>query len=389
MLAWIRGLFEIDFLPWANPYVRSPLTALCLAAVSGTLCGIFVSPTGYLFAGSILVIVLVGLFWPRLTMAGLRSKLTFSRRRANEQDAVQATLTLTNASPCPAWGLKFISDLSSAEQEAEVTVAMISGWSEVAYEWTFVPPQRGSYPRNAASLETGFPFGVGVARGEVEIERQLIVWPQRAELSALDLPSGAHPWHAEPSETMTGEMGDRSEVRPYRTGDSLRSFHWALTARHDRFIVNQRQGAAQSQVTLVVDPRPGPVDATGDPVGWVARAAASVLETLLRQGVQVALVLGETRLELRPGEIGFRSGMDALSKFEPAKRMTPFRSTGCPMLITANATTAAEFSGRSILVSGDDEPHPRVWIDWRLDKDPLRRLERLWAAQRWGHAHAI
>jgi len=122
------------------------------------------------------------------------------------------------------------------------------------------------------------------------------------------------------SQEHTGDDGERCGVRAWRQGDTLRGVHWALTARHNRLIVCERQGAAQSRTAVRVDTSPAAHVGVGpsSTLEWSLRIAASVCELLLSQGVVVSLELGGTPATFAPGAASVRKMLDLIAECEAA-----------------------------------------------------------------------
>jgi len=114
----------------------------------------------------------------------------------------------------------------------------------------------------------------------------------------MPLPEGTQNHWSMPSDRFAGYQGDRIGVRPYREGDSLRHVHWALSARHDRLIVSERQGSAQASACVQVDDCRAHHFTKGGQCSWewALRIAASLVNSLWEQGVDVRLAVGATSI---------------------------------------------------------------------------------------------
>ena len=320
----LARLLTHDFSPWANRYVywlKTPLGVLLVAAGASLVCGLFVASQGLVVFAAIAGVIAMGIVWPWVGLRGVRCQLSFPQRRGREGDSIPVNLVVTNRWPWPVWGLtieKGFLHVDDEEDGTAVALARIGPWSRSEFQWEFVPQCRGVYPKQQPLIASAFPFGFWKVTKPITVERELVVWPLTFELSEFPLPPGRQQWVASPSDHRKGDEGETLGTRPYRMGDSLRSVHWALTARYEKFIVCERQGSAQAQATVTVDADPT-IHAGGGPgstLEWSIRIAASVAESLLQQGTRVRLRVGERMLEAASGNDGSRRLLDFLARFD-------------------------------------------------------------------------
>ena len=362
-------LLTHDYTPWANRYVywvKSPLGVLIVAAFVALICGCFVASQGLVVFAAIAMVIGVGISWPWLGLRGVACELSFTRLRSREGDPVKVVVSIVNRWPLPVWGLAiekgFFVTSGDDVDGTVVGLARIGALSRTEFEWEFTPDCRGCYPHVAPVISTGFPFGLWKSSRSIHVREKLLVWPRTFELDGLPLPPGRQLCLASLSDQRAGTDGETIGTRPYRLGDTLRSVHWALTARYDRFIVRERQDSAQSSATIIVDASPDAHTSPGNQstLEWSIRIAASAAAALLEQGVVVRLVIGQQQLEASPGNAGLRQILDLLARFDVARatyNSHPLRyrktdvESNFEMVITTDRAPAASRGAKQIVLN--------------------------------------
>jgi len=222
--------------------LRHPACPLCCAAAIAALAFVLVSARALPLLGGILSTLAIGGIGPWIAARSATALIAWDRRRCRVADTLTATITWRSILP---WWRPHVS-LSWRDAEPEPrspgspaamsTAATIDSARSVAV----MPRRRGRFPRVAPAIESNWPFGVVTASRTLAMPAAVIVWPARAELR---FPAGlvaAAGVGQEMSERITGSCGDSIGARDYRTGDSVRSIHWAHTARRDTLVVRER-----------------------------------------------------------------------------------------------------------------------------------------------------
>jgi uncharacterized protein (DUF58 family) len=260
------------------------------------------------------------------------------------------------------------------------------------FTWRVTPTVRGVYPTSGAWIVTSFPFGLFEARRRLDVEGQLVVWPETVALRGLPDAVEFEPHEERFAERLVGDSGDLLGTRGFREGDSLRRVHWAQTARQGRLIVCERQAPAACAVKLLID------DTVRDPesLEQVLRVAASVASSLARQHASVEARIGSDRLTIGSSKGDLSRFLDALARV-PAGGRAP--SEGCPfhsanhsaveVIVTSldaferHLTHAHSSSLRRFLVvsssEAEHEPaccHP--WLEIPSNKSRLGELVPAW-----------
>ena len=407
----LERILTHDFSPWANRHVywlKSPLGLLIVAAVVALICGLSIASQGFVVFAAIVMVLGVGIIWPRLGLCGVACELSFGERRVHEGEPVPVTVSIVNRWPIPVWGLaiekRFFVTSDSEAGETAVALAQIGPWSKTDFEWEFTPECRGSYPQSPPVISTAFPFGLWTASRPIRTQGELLVWPRTFELDGLPLPPGRQLCVATASDQRAGTEGETIGARPYRLGDSLRSVHWALTARHDRFLVRERQDSAQSKAVIVVEASPNWHSPPGgqSSLEWSIRIAASAAAVLLEQGALVRLCIGGNQVDARPGNAGLRQVLDLLARFDaasrtstsPSRHWSEDREAGFAIEITTDIARRALLPGAQQIVlntaafgANEDfvlhelEP-PRSWIEVDNPRQVPAQVARQWRRHR-------
>jgi uncharacterized protein (DUF58 family) len=290
------------------------------------LVGLFVGPQGFVLCAALLAVTLLGVVWPWVGVRAVRCSVHFPRRRAREGEGVSVVLRMHNRLPWPVWGLMLEGGFVTACEEDDcpvpaVALARVAGWSVSDFTWEFRPACRGVYPTRRPAVRNGFPFGLWYAQRAVESCDELIVWPQVTSLVGVPSVAGCDVAVAATVSRHAGQEGDFLGVRPWRQGDSLRHVHWTQTARHNEFIVCERQAPARRRVRIRVDTDPSVHSGrgAGSSLEWSLRVGASLCEAFQAHDAQVELIVGSLHVTPAPGAQGMQRVLDALARFDPCR----------------------------------------------------------------------
>ena len=323
----LLNLANQDFCPWANRYVywlKQPIGWLIVAAAASLLIGLFLAPQGWVMFAALTAVILLGVIWPWIAIRGVSCSLSFNRRRATEGEPVQVTLSIKNSFPWPIWGLAveggfFSEDLSPSNDATAVALARVPGWATTDFKWEYEPHRRGLYPSGICRISSAFPFGIWYARDEIQIKSELIVWPKTVKLASVPPVQGRDLTATGILMNQAGLEGDVLAVRPYRRGDSLKHIHWAQTARHNRFIVCERQTAAHRKVEVSIDtdPRVHQFQSGNGSFEWVIRVGASLIKEFHEHGWSVTYTTETLSPNPTALAMGIQSTFDNLAMLQP------------------------------------------------------------------------
>jgi uncharacterized protein (DUF58 family) len=342
VLPLLRALASYDVFPEFSRHVRrllyNPLGVLILAALVALLCGLVLHPQGFVLAGSLSFVLVLGIVWPWFSLRGLVGSLAFGQPRAVEGDRVEVCLTLRNRLPWGAWGLAVRGGFGHEPEDGKGRIPPVAGIAQVQarrttrYRWDFVPPCRGEYPRSASALTTGFPFGLWETGRAVTVETPLLVWPRTFPVGPAPVSGPDAQITGSVSRNQVGSHGDVLGVRPYRRGDSPRRIHWAQSARHDRLIVCELQADMRPVVQLVLDADPSSHTDTA-PDGsreWAIRIVASLAQGWLEEGAQVGAVWGGQVVPAASGHAQLQKLLDGLARLSDARTATLEQTLALP-----------------------------------------------------------
>jgi len=355
-------------------FLRHPACPLCCAAAIAGIAFLLVSARALPLLGGILATLALGGVGPWIAVRNATAVIAWDRRRCRVADTLTATITWRSILP---WWRPHVSlswrdgepgPRSPGSPAAMATAAPIGSTRSVAV----MPRRRGRFPRGAPAIESNQPFGVVTASRTLAMPATVIVWPARGEIR---VPAGlvaAAGVGQEMSERITGHFGDSIGARDYRDGDSMRSIHWAHTARRDTLVVRERPGAAAAVVRLVVDHRverirreAGTHDRTLD---VIVTAAFAIIESWLPRGVAFEIIWpGRPAVTPRTGS-EITALLDELACLEPLSATNALLAISTlyrprPVDLEIFLTTP---SGQESLSAAVGAPlrarHERLWI---------------------------
>lgn len=312
---WFHSMANTLRLPQAWQCLATPLGCMIALAIVTLACGVLVERFVLILAALALIVLLIGIAWPRLMVLGLRTSLEFDRERTSEGHAVKAMVSVSNLWPLPVWGL-VVDGLSDYGTQASFALPAVRPWSTASYHWSFEASCRGVYPGRELGLTTSFPFGLVTGRRAMQCPTRLLVAPHAFSVK-IRVPTGADvPWDRGTRLRSSGGNGDLMGVRPYRIGDTLRRVHWAQTAKHQQLVVCEREAFVRSAVELIVDlsPKTHVGMAPNGSLEWCLRITISICQSIVAEGGHARCRLGDRTFELdgRPRE--WQSFLDYLAK---------------------------------------------------------------------------
>jgi uncharacterized protein (DUF58 family) len=277
-------------------WVRHPLTVLSIVGATAVATALTFDPQAWAIASVSAAAIVVGMLWPRVSIASVSGELAPGSRYGIEGQPLPFRLQLRNRAPWSLFGLAFdVSSLSGdVSSPAElVGLEAIGAASEQRFEIQSLPRRRGLLPRRSPELATGFPFGLELRRTAVHAVDLAMIRPKTWPLVGFSTPRPLAAAQDGPESRQAGETGTTLGLRPYRRGDSPRDVHWQQTARCRELIVRERSGSETSRTKIVVDVTRLAVsgndpDATLD---WVVRGAASLADRLEADGVSAAIIV--------------------------------------------------------------------------------------------------
>ena len=227
--------------------------------------------------------------------------------RINENEPVTMHLTITN-------GGKAISRICLLEPTFR-GMKLIEGSGDLSFSmgtnetikmgYTFTA-SRGSYDWRSVRLVASDPFGLFEKHIEIHAPGRVFVLPGQVELRH----SSYHPLPnirtAGPNlSRLPGSGIDFWGVREYHAGDSLRSIHWRMTARHpQKYYSKEFEREEIADIGLLLDARSVTNQSSDEPALFEKsiQAAASLAKYFLSSGNRVSmLILNNQLVRVFPG----------------------------------------------------------------------------------------
>lgn len=323
------GLLNADFCPSANRYVywlKEPVGWFVIGLVASGLVGAFLSPTGWAIAAGILAVLILGLGFPWIATRCIGFEISCDDTAIHESETAHLTLRVTNRLPIPVMGL-IIEDYfgtrlsatnnlqtSGSTQQEHCGLARVPAFAKASYKLPITPEYRGLYPAKPPVMACAFPFGIYTARAVVAKVCPVTVRPLLIPLASELEPSGS-----QLAESGSGnrpmEHGEFVGVRGFRRGDSLRSIHWAQSARLDEIIVCERGGPQESplRIELSTAPSTGLDWEIRENLAWRVRIAASLINLFASRHTPFELFIDAIQQGLPDGNKGCLSAWDLLT----------------------------------------------------------------------------
>ncbi|MHC4878575.1 MAG: DUF58 domain-containing protein [Planctomycetota bacterium] len=351
----VVGILNYDFCPWANRFVywmRHPLGFMAVTGILAICCAVFLNVYAWMAVAGVCVVLLLGTVWPWVALRGLEARLSWESPRVREGDVVRVRLTLRNRCPWPVWGITLRGGFR--QEGTSTALARVAGMADVSFAWEFTPVERGVYPTEPPTMETGFPFGIWSASTPVTVDQELLVWPRIVRLNGLPDLTESQPSEEHLTDRRAGDLGDLLGTRHFRQGDSLRRIHWSQSARHQRLIVTERQAGVEARVRVRVDATAAHHAGSGpdSSLNWTLRFAASICEILSSEHAHVDCVVGNEVVCLsHPG--GMRRLMDRLACVpeggfdEAAVKAVSSKADGCEIHCTTDLAHDCHHRGGS------------------------------------------
>lgn len=382
-----------------------------VAAGAGLACGGWAAGNALLAVAGVLVALTSLLSWawgrwclPEVTYTRRldHARASFGERLGMEIEVVNdkllplAWLHLRDAVPPDLEVEGAVVTTSGRRRDLQLVLAMLP-YQRVRRRVTVVCTERGLHRFGPADLRSGSPLGTHERSTEVRSEESLLVYPKVVPLSTLPLtsrvPLGERRVRQRTALDPTRVVG----VRPYVTGDPVRSVDWRATARSNDLLVRVHEPTASPSVALFVEllpPRGMSRRAGRDMIELEVSVAASVASALLSDGVATGLyTTGTARgvpVAVPPSrDPGTRTAMlELLAQVTPAggvplpaalvrrrHRMgvsvlviaTDFPPTTCAAL--ADVHRRSSVGALWVRADGAGAPPPPQWASWQVRAD--------------------
>ncbi len=258
----------------ADWLVRQPVVVLGLATAAALMVFVLATPKALPILGGLVATLAIGTAGPWLSLAGLRGRLTFHAERCRVGDPVAYGVTVTRFGRLV------------AHRPRVAWPAAAAGTSEGA---ALIPRCRGRFPTHNSmpTLESDWPFGIVTARKPLDVPRSLIVRPVTTVVRfPVALVAARRPGR-DASTGLPGTAGDVLGLRDYRAGDSIRSIHWAQTARQGEVVVCERPGIAAPRVRITLEGSDRNHTVPEPRLDAAVTIASSLVESWASRGVEI------------------------------------------------------------------------------------------------------
>lgn len=319
-------LTKRDFCPWVNPYVywlKEPVGWFVLALIASVLVGVFLSPLGWSVAAGLATLIALGLGFPWLATRCVRCRVRPVDWELRERQDSYLDFTVANYLPLPVTGLKvegYVSlpserdDANTLADHKDCVLALVPAFSRATYRLPLRPEYRGRYPVAAPQITCAFPFGIWTARRVVEDVTPILVRPLLIPIES-DIERVGSEWADHGLGSRPASQGDFQGVRDFRDGDSLKSIHWAQSARNDRLVVCERGGPQQQTIDVQLSTAriQGTKHCARENLAWRVRVAASLTELLCARHIPFRLWIDEQPISLPTGSESARRARELLA----------------------------------------------------------------------------
>lgn len=257
------GIQFLIFGPWVVWKRRFPERQVTIALQQRLLGVIFpVSILIYILApGLVSAMALAGLMgmllwaliWARQMALHVSAQRVLRYHAVQVGDELEEGITLTNRSSAEVLWAEIV-DHSNLPGYSMISVRAAGGRETVHWRVRATCQQRGVFQLGPWELVLGDPLGVFHVTQAYSARREVLVYPQLAELPRRLLPHQRITGDNRPLRQMLpAETSQALTARRYTPGDPLRRIHWRTTARKETLYTRQFEPEAASRVWLVPD----------------------------------------------------------------------------------------------------------------------------------------
>jgi uncharacterized protein (DUF58 family) len=180
---------------------------------------------------------------------------------------------------------------------------------------------RGRYAFEDVRVELADPFGLENVEVPLPAPGALLVYPRLVRLDRLFSETGAHSQDGRRLLLRRHSGFELHGVREYEQGESLRRVHWRSTARRGQLMVKELEDAPRDEIAVLLDADASAV--VGESFEVQVRAAGSILDSYVRRGRRVVLVVSSERRgvqQVHSATADWRRALELLAAAEPTGR---------------------------------------------------------------------
>jgi len=252
------------------------------------------------FIGATIILIrLVVERWPRRVLSSLSYERAVSPQKTVVGDPLELSLSLWNKSRLPiAWAIGQDTLSEKLRLEPPATVPSVAGpmrpFERVTRRMKVTPLRRGLHEVGPVRLGLAEHFGTQLPRLDKPAEPTYVLARPLMAPVLGNSPQSAPLAQARAKRSLYTDPTLFAGVRPFETGDPLRSIHWRASAREARLQTKRFEPALSRQQVLVLDVQTveGPywmLDYDEDLFEELCVAALSITRLLVSQDASVGI----------------------------------------------------------------------------------------------------
>lgn len=327
-------------------------------------------------------------------------RLSLSRQQLGQATAGRTLqLQYEFATPAPVFFLRICEQIPGNQQAPAESRCHFLARAAAGEAVTLSYPceQRGVFLLPAPQLSCAWPFGFVERHVRVPVAgSHIVVAPKTFRIRQLPLPASGNPVLAGADSFLPRSAhSDFAGVRDYRAGDSLKTVHWAASARQQQLVVREYHSYDTPCWLVVVDGQQGNAlgDGADNTFEYAIQIAASMLRYAQRQQLKLTLVVGGRRplkLTLDAGAQNIAEALLALAyvqddgsqSYQQLVTQTLAEAQEPPLLMTirraSQPLTLPGTRAHLDVVYNDDsfrQPLQQYAEGWRQTADGVMRLD--------------
>lgn len=267
---------------------------------------------------ALLVIVYVALLvqgkvFHELVFKKLDYRCEFSAAEAHEGDELFLVETVHNRKPLPVPWLKveiyssrwlhFAGTTSVVTQESRYVTSnfVLKGYQRTIRRWNLKCLKRGVFTTENVSLVSGDLIGLNTDSIAVNVNAQLVVYPQIINLEELFVPANYLQGDTIVKRWIIDDPFIIAGAREYTPRDPMNRVDWHATARTGNLMVRKNDYTSQFSYTVVLNVQSieneyhGTIDK--DIIELGIKVATTILDRALRNGIPVRLATNGTTID--------------------------------------------------------------------------------------------
>lgn len=212
------------------------------------------------------------------------------RERVLEGDEVALTLVLRSDVPVPRVELHLALAPGLEVDDGRNPFGFALGYDQEERELTLRCLRWGGYAVGLVHLRVRGRLGLFTYEQTIDLRHTLRVYPLPETLQVLPPPFETQVFSGNQVARSKGEGIEFADLRPFATGDRVRSINWRASARRGNLIVNEQHPERNTDVIVFLDAFAEARSGDESTLDVAVRAAASIAAHYLRRKDRVGLV---------------------------------------------------------------------------------------------------